>query len=297
MATSIAEAPPCNLCGSTIRVPLKDRKLAHLKKCPACQLVSVRSFPEREVLEDLYSEEYFRSANSELSGYDDYERDRYCIQKTADRRLDVIERNHVRRGRLLDVGCALGFFVEAAQRRGWDAEGIDISAHAVEYATGKLGVKARAGTLDSAGFEPDSFDVLTMWDVVEHFTDPLGQLKYCHSLIREEGLVAISTPDVGSAVAKVTGPRWMGYKLAQEHLYYFSRDTIGAMLDKAGFDVIETQQIGKDVALEFFARRLKMYAPPLAMVAGGVIDRLGLGRASIYVNPRDIVMVVARKRA
>lgn len=296
MATTTREAPPCNLCGSTVRVRLRNRKLAHLKKCPACQLVSVRTFPEPQELETLYSEEYFKSPNSELSGYDDYERDRYCIQKTADRRLDVIEQHHLRRGRLLDVGCALGFFVEAAQRRGWDAEGIDISAHAVRYAVEKLGVKARAGLLETAGFEAESFDVLTMWDVVEHFTDPLGQLRYCHTLLREDGLIALSTPDVGSLVAKVTGARWMGYKLAQEHLYYFSRDTICAMLDKAGFDVLDTRQIGKDVALEFFARRLRMYAPPLATVTGAVIERLGLGRASVYVNPRDIVMVVARKR-
>jgi 2-polyprenyl-3-methyl-5-hydroxy-6-metoxy-1,4-benzoquinol methylase len=296
MTTTSPAAPPCNLCGSTVRVRLKDKKLAHLKRCPACGLVSVRNFPAVEALQQLYSEDYFKSPNSELSGYDDYERDRYCILKTADRRLDVIERHNLRRGSLLDVGCALGFFVEAAQRRGWAAEGIDISAHAVQYAVDKLRVKARAGVLDQMNFEPDSFDVISMWDVVEHFTNPLAQLELCHTLLRKDGLIALSTPDVQSAVAKVTGARWMGYKLAEEHLYYFSRDTLCALLDKAGFDVLETQQIGKDVALEFFARRLRMYAPPLATVASTVIDKLGLGRASIYVNPRDIVFVVARRR-
>ena len=199
-------------------------------------------------------------------GYDDYARDRYCILKTASRRLDTIERYTPARGRLLDVGCALGFFLEEARRRGWEVDGVDISAHAIQYANEQLGIPARCGMLREAGFEQNSFDVLTMWDVIEHVTDPVEELKYCRDLLKTRGLIVLSTPDVASLVAKMTGAKWMGFKLAEEHLYYFSKRTISLALEKAGFEVLDVTSIGKDVALDFLARRLSSSARPRARV-------------------------------
>jgi 2-polyprenyl-3-methyl-5-hydroxy-6-metoxy-1,4-benzoquinol methylase len=246
-------------------------------------------------LREVYSKDYFRNDHSEVTGYEDYERDRYCILKTANRRLDVIGKYRRRPGRLLDVGCAYGFFLEAARKRGWDVDGIDISEHAVAYARDHLGLPAKAGVLEEAGYEPASFDVITAWDVVEHFPDPLRELQYLYTLLKPGGLLVLSTPDVGSPVARITGHRWMGFKLAEEHLYYFSRETIVEMLEEAGFDRTRTFHVGKDVALEFFARRLSLYVPPAAKAVDRAVAGLGLGRASVYVNPRDIIGVVAKK--
>lgn len=285
----------CPLCGNSTYVALGSDRLAHLWRCAFCDLVSVRRLPAPEDLHAVYGEAYFRNTRSEEMGYEDYEQDRYCIVKTAARRLETIEHHHPERGRLLDVGCALGFFADTARSRGWDAEGIDISGHAVEYATNELGLSARQGVLESAGYEPESFDVITMWDVIEHVTDPVAELRLVHRLLRPGGLLMLSTPDVGSRVAKTTGARWMGYKLAEEHLYYFDEKTIGLALDRAGFAVLEERPIGKDVSLDFFAKRLRLYAPPAASALAWGLDRAGLGRASIYVNPRDILSVVARK--
>ncbi len=287
---------PCALCGNGLFEDLKDSGLGHLRRCSTCGLVSVRTFPRADELRAVYGEAYFRNARSEESGYDDYEADRYCIVKTAGRRLDLIERYTPQRGRLLDVGCALGFFLETARRRGWEVEGVDISAHAVSYARDRLGLAARCGMLEEAGFTADSFDVLTLWDVIEHVPDPVANLEYCRSLLRDEGILVISTPDLGSRVARATGTRWMGYKLAEEHLYYFTRQTIGLALRKAGFDVLHTQAIGKDVALDFFTRRLALYAKPVASALSKGVEAARLGRASVYVNPRDILCVVARKQ-
>ena len=286
---------PCALCHNNLFRDLDDAKLSHLRRCATCGLVSVRHFPEPEELRAVYGEAYFRNARSEESGYDDYEADRYCIVKTAGRRLDLIERYTPQRGRLLDVGCALGFFLETARRRGWNVEGVDISEHAVSYARDELRLAARCGMLEEAGFEPGSFDVLTLWDVIEHVPDPVANLKYCRSLLGEGGVLVLSTPDVGSRVAKVTKSRWMGYKLAEEHLYYFSRRTISLALEQAGFEVLHKQSIGKDVALDFFGRRLALYAKPLAAGLNKAVSTMGLGRASVYVNPRDILCVVARR--
>lgn len=295
MTTRFRNSRPCGLCHNDLFESVGNPKLAHLCRCATCGLVCVRHFPDPEELRKVYSEDYFKSHDSALMGYDDYARDRYCILKTASRRLDTIERYTPARGRLLDVGCALGFFLEEARRRGWEVDGVDISAHAIQYANEQLGIPARCGMLREAGFEQNSFDVLTMWDVIEHVTDPVEELKYCRDLLKPRGLIVLSTPDVASLVAKITGAKWMGFKLAEEHLYYFSKRTISLALEKAGFEVLEVTSIGKDVALDFFARRLSIYAGPAAKLLGKGVDVAGLDRAAVYVNPRDILCAVARK--
>ncbi|MGI8927780.1 MAG: class I SAM-dependent methyltransferase [Tepidiformaceae bacterium] len=286
----------CNLCGSGEATPYAEG-LPHLVRCSGCGLVRVAQLPGLDRLEQVYSADYFRNESSHVVGYADYEQDKSLILRTSHRRLARLEVLRPRRGRLLDIGCAFGFFLQAANRRGWEVEGIDLSSHAVDYARRDLGDDAvRCGQLESAGYEPASFDLITLWDVVEHFTDPREKLAYCRELLRDDGLLVLSTPDAGSLAARLTGSHWMGFKLAEEHLYYFSRKTMHAMLERAGFEPVETFQVGKDVALELFAARLRLYAPPLAALVERVVRRAGRGRSSVYVNPRDIMCVVARKR-
>jgi hypothetical protein len=87
----------------------------------------------------------------------------------------------------------------------------------------------------------------------------------------------------------------MGFKLAEEHLVYFDRNTITLALAQANFEVERIKPIGKDVSLDFFTRRLRLYAGPLAWGLEKVIKAARLGRASVYANPRDILMVIARR--
>ncbi len=289
-------ASVCNLCGGTATLPLREASLQHLVRCPACGLVRVREMPTHDTVQKIYGEDYYRNANSHVVGYENYEADMPNILKTAQRRLRLIERYRPAPGRLLDVGCALGFFLEAARQRGWDATGIDVSAYAVAAAKKRLGSNVLCGQIQEMRFAEASFDVVTMWDVIEHTTNPLQQLQECHRVLKDEGLLVLCTPDIGSCVAKATGERWMGFKLADEHLYYFSRDTAQKMLNKAGFDPLQVFYIGKYVTLEFFFKRLALYAPCLAAVLGRLVTFCRMGHLSLYVNPCDIVCLVARKR-
>lgn len=294
MPDSFVNQHPCSLCQNDAFAEMANPKLSHLCRCLTCGVVCVKRYPPEEELRAIYGETYFKNDESAVMGYDDYEQDRANILRTAARRLREIERR-VPPGRLLDVGCALGFFLDEARRRGWTVEGIDISAHAARYAREKLDLPARSGLLRDAGFAKESFDVITMWDVIEHVRDPVAELSLCRDLLRPGGLVVLSTPDAGSPVARVTGARWMGYKLAEEHLYYFSRKTMTFALEKAGFQTQEIAGIGKDIDLAFFAKRLSMYTPRLAGALSHTLQRLHLEAKTLYVNPRDIMRVVARR--
>jgi len=251
--------------------------------------------PARTELDAVYGEAYFHSERSAEVGYADYAADRDAITRTADRRLAALERHAPLRGRLLDVGCALGFFMLAAQQRGWQVEGCDISAHAAAFAREELGLPARAGTLEEMAYEPSSFDAITMWDVIEHVIDPVAELRLAASLLRPGGVLALSTPDVGSLPARLARGRWMGYKLAEEHLTYFDRSTITRAVEMAGLDVVDIRTTGKDVSLAFAAERLALYAGPAARALGRALGAAGVAHRAVYLNPRDILCVTARR--
>lgn len=296
--TAVTEAPPegCHLCGAIAWAPLPDPRLAHLKSCGDCGLVRVREMPALHDLHGLYGPSYYASPESHIVGYENYEADRHNIVRTARRRLRLIERYHPTPGRLLDVGCALGFFMDAAREHGWQPTGVDLSSYAVRLAQDSGAGDAYCGELVDIGFADGSFDVVTLWDVIEHMRDPLGQLRECHRVLQDGGLLLLSTPDLGSLMARLTGARWMGFKLADEHLYYFSRRTIAQLLERAGFETIDAFHVGKHVTLAFFAKRLTIYLPRLASLTAGIFRLLRLEERSVYVNPHDIVFVVARKQ-
>jgi len=289
-------ATVCRLCGSSEIVSLGDARLDHLVRCGACGLVHVRDFPFAGDLQHVYGESYYRNTSSHVVGYEDYEADEANVLETAQRRLRQISRRKRAPGHLLDVGCAVGFFLEAARERGWQASGIELSSYAAERARTRVGCDVHCGELTDVRLPAGTFDVITLWDVVEHMADPLEQLTECRRIIKPDGLLALSTPDIGSLMAKLTGPRWMGFKLADEHLYYFSRATATELLDRAGFEVVQAFPVGKCIHVEFFVKRLGLYLPRLAGALMRLVRGTWLGERTIYVNPGDIICLVARPR-
>ncbi len=286
---------PCNLCGSTDQKSFCPGNGRGLVQCQACGLVYVSPRPDPEVLYKLYSETYFRNPDSGTVGYTNYLKDEPNIRRTFARRLKFLER-FVAPGRVLDVGCAAGFFLAEAQRRGWQAEGLDISAFAVKYSRDRLGLDTRHGNFLDLDYPEITYDLITMWDVIEHVPDPMGYLDKAATLLRPGGILALATPDVDSLPARLTGRRWVGYKLSEEHVYYFSTRTLTAMLDKAGFDVIHSRHVGKYVTMSLFLNRLGMYLPLVARIGQWLGRRLGLSEWSAYINPWDIVAITARRR-
>lgn len=290
------QATNCQLCNSTRISSLENERLSHLVQCADCGLVHVREFPYPHDLQLIYGEDYYRSAASHVVGYEDYEADEANVLNTARRRLRHISGYKPTPGDLLDIGCALGFFMDAAAQQGWRTVGIELSEYAAQSARVRVGSEVHWGELSAASLDANSFDVITLWDVVEHMSDPLGELRECRRVIRPDGLLALTTPDIGSLMAKLTGARWMGFKLADEHLYYFSRETAARLLGLAGFEVIQSFPVGKCISLEFFIKRLSLYLPSVAKLLMPLVRGTRLGHRSVYVNAGDIVCIVARPR-
>jgi hypothetical protein len=132
--------------------------------------------------------------------------------------------------------------------------------------------------------------------VIEHVPNPKSYIERAAELLKQGGVFVMATPDVDSIPAKLTGKRWVGFKLSEEHVYYFSARTLGKMLEDAGFEVVDTRHVGKYVTIRLFLDRLGMYLP----LVSGILQRLErafkLSERAAYVNPYDIMAITARKR-
>jgi SAM-dependent methyltransferase len=194
--------------------------------------------------------------------------------------------------RLLDVGCHIGVMIELAQARGWDAWGVEPSVWASEQARAR-GLRVITGTLDHAAIPENYFDVVTMWDVIEHLTDPAAEIRNVQRLLKPGGIFAIHTIDIESLFARLMGPRWPW--LMEMHLYYFSSRTLSKMLAQNGFQVIRSSAQGRYLRLGYFVTRLEPYSPRLYRASNAFVKRFNLGGVAIPVNFGDLFTLYARK--
>lgn len=194
--------------------------------------------------------------------------------------------------RLLDVGCHVGVFVEIAARHGWDAWGVEPSRWAATLAQ-QAGLQVVEGTLATAGFEEDTFDVITMWDVIEHVERPSAEVRQAFRLLKSGGMLAVHTMDIDSLFARLMGRRWPW--LMEMHIYYFSRRTLAMLLERAGFRVISVQPQGRYLRLGYLASRVAAFNQPLGRALGWLFARLRLSGRAIPINLGDLVTIYARK--
>lgn len=194
--------------------------------------------------------------------------------------------------RLLDVGCHVGVFVEIAARHGWDAWGVEPSHWAVAQAR-QAGLQVVEGTLATAGFEDAFFDVITMWDVIEHVEQPSAEVREALRLLKPGGMLVVHTMDLDSLFARLMGRRWPW--LMEMHIYYFSRRTLAALLERAGFQVVSVRPQGRYLRLGYLSTRVAAFSRPLGRGVGWLFDRLRLSERAIPINLGDLVTMYARK--
>ena len=295
----------CNLCGSRDVRWLYPSTLTNLTpnaddfrctsaaygvhppivRCNVCGLVYANPRWDSNVVRDSYSVVEDQTYVEEREG-------RVLTFSRNLKPLEALIGPNSKTRRLLDVGCHIGVMVELAQQRGWDAWGVEPSTWAAEQARAR-GLHVITGTLDSAEVPSDYFDVVTMWDVIEHLTDPAAELCNVHRVLKPGGIFAIHTIDIESWFARLMGKRWPW--LMEMHLYYFSPRTLRKMLEQTGYRVIHSSAQGRFLRLGYFATRLEPYSTPLYRALNAVISRMNWGSIAIPVNFGDLFTLYARK--
>ena len=211
---------------------------------------------------------------------------------TFERHLRPLEKIKAPPGKLVDVGAYTGVFVEIAAQHGWDAFGVEPSQWAVAQARDR-GLHMIEGTLASPELTDASFDVVTMWDVIEHVADPFGELTQADRLLKPGGLLVVHTMDIDSGFARLMGGRWPW--LMEMHIYYFSRRTLKYMLEKAGFTVIRIEPQGRYLRLGYFATRIGGFSPLLGRLLSKVFRVLHVNEMPVPLNFGDLVTAYALK--
>jgi len=273
-------SPPrsCNLCGENGFRLLYEKAGFSILRCGGCGLVFADPLPEEGRLRAIYGRDYFQGGL-----YRDY------TNEVSSRRADYQKwlgwfsrRTGLAGGRWLDIGCATGSFMAAARASGWEVRGLDVSPYCLEEARA-LGLSVSQGTARAIPGEWGDFDAVSMWDTVEHLRDPSAEVAAAARRLRAGGWFVASTGDVSSLAARLLGRRWW-FMLPPVHLYFFTRNTLEALMRKAGL---------LPVACRRFGRRLRL-GRALRLLCGAGSTAMDRG-PSLYFNALDIITVLARR--
>jgi len=172
-------------------------------------------------------------------------------------------------GRILDVGCGDGFFLNAIKDRGWEVHGMEISKEAVKSAKIKGLENVIYGTLDNAPYPENHFDVIRLWSVLEHLHDPVKTLRIAQRLLKQEGILILQVPNYKGAVARWTGHGWSAWDVPR-HLYHFSHQSMDILLEKSGYETIHwvTSSVGT------FPSSITKSPGLILRIMGLIIDKL-----------------------
>lgn len=197
-------------------------------ECHVCHFRWVDPVPAAAELVSIYTDpQYFSGAEV---GYADYLRAEASHRRLARRRLDHIERL-TSIGSILDMGCAAGFFLEEASRRGWRPAGVEIAPGMREEAERRIGARIFSSA-DEAAKRCGPFDVIAMWEYIEHVPAAAEDLQMASHMLSERGIIAISTPNTGHFLATEAPERWPEYR-PPAHLNFFTAATLSRLLERA----------------------------------------------------------------
>ncbi len=193
---------------------------------------------------------------------------------------------------LLDVGAYIGVFVEIAVETGWQACGVEPSEWAAAQAQGR-GLNVIHGTQDAPEITGCQFDVITMWDVIEHVDSPSDEMAKAYQLLKPGGWLVAHTMDIGSLTARLMGARWPWFM--DMHIHYFSQQTMRQMLEKNGFQVHWSGIQGRYLTAAYLASRVTAYNKPLGKMVTGLVNGLHLAKTAVPVNFGDLFTVYAQR--
>ncbi len=184
----------------------------------------------------------------------EYEQEREGRGQNFLRILKFIEKLRPLKGRLLDVGCATGIFLELARDRGWEVKGVEPSSWAVSVARSKK-LDVVQGDFEQVEFT-SLFDVITMIDLIEHVANPMSLVEKAKKVLKPGGLLVVVTPDIDSFAARIMGRWW--WHLRPPHLCFFSRRSLNYLASKVGFRILKMRHYVWNFSLHYLITRFQI---------------------------------------
>jgi SAM-dependent methyltransferase len=244
----------CNLCGqANAKVITQGGDLLlnkagdfKLVECRHCGLIYQNPKLTLEELPQYYPDTYqpyLKNPEDEASPTQ-----RFSNQHQVDRRCRHVIKHAPHQGHILDIGCATGLFLNGMKQAGWQTSGVELSTYAATYAQQQFGLSVFNGTVEAAAFPDEQFDVVTMWDVLEHVIDPLATLHEIRRILKPGGMLAVSLPNPIAFERYWFKDSWAGWDRPR-HLHLFTPDVLQAYFAKTGLKLKEIDSLGGRLGL------------------------------------------------
>lgn len=274
----------CNICGSEETVPVTVQSDYRVVRCVRCGLVYVNPRPDNESLKGIYDSYHQRNGKDES----DWKEIMALNFKSVS---SMLTRMYPSGGRLLDIGCGYGYFIETMERCGWHAEGIDPSSTTVAFA-GQNGLKVTETTIDEASFPDGSFNAVTMFYVLEHLTDPLAALKKVERMLVPGGVAVIRVPHT-TPLVRVLSIFGIKNNLYDPpfHLYDFSAASLRRIIKNSGFETVTVRPGEPTLPPSFLQKLISVstgYAAKfLYQISSGHILAPGVSKTAVALKSRS----------
>ena len=289
MLDRTAPTTPCTVCGRPDLSALLEKGGQRYCQCGRCGHIAMDPLPDLGDQEAFYKKQY---AEGVYKGYMDA---RPLKLRTFDRRLDAILRAVPTPGRMLDVGCASGAFVEAARSRGLDAWGVEQVPDAVLGAPAGVKPYLLVKNVEREELKGE-YGLVTFFDVLEHMREPQAFLGRMRSLLRPAGYIALTCPDRTHFLRYLMGKRWPHFQPFQ-HFHLFGGSDLRTFLEQGGFTVLEQRRVGKVLTWDYLSGQLEANN---AFLSRGMRTAAKLVPTAVRNWPMEIgigeIMAIARLR-
>ncbi len=251
--------------------------------CQNCQIVYVDELATQTEISTYY----------EIGEDPTYLAEQPARRLTFLRYLKRLEKFAPSKGKLLDVGTSTGLFVKLAKEAGWNATGLEPNVAAVKFAKRQYGLNLVNKPFTTKLFAKASFDAVTMWDVIEHFTDPISEMKKVSEILKPGGIFAFTTVDPDSRFAKALGTNWPWFM--DMHRVFLTRPVARNYLTKIGFGEVTFLPHFRNLSLGYLSTRFEAISPLLARLLGQAIVKSGLSQVVVPYYANDLYDCFARK--
>ena len=226
------EQTRCNVCGSREAETFLQLEAFSYQRCRNCGLVYQNPRPMFGDLKKRYGAHYF---TYEITNQENF----FNLMKLGLRDIgfDDLFQMESGRKRFLDIGCATGLLLNHMKKKGWDCYGVEICRESAEYGMENFGLDIFTGTLEEAAFPNCFFDAIHFSHLIEHVPDPIGLLIEVKRILKPEGYIVLTTPNVAGLQARVAGMNWRS--AIPDHVYLFSKKTMRRLLRKTGFEILK----------------------------------------------------------
>lgn len=252
---------------------------SNLLKCIRCGFIRAKDKYYKQDSTKLYNQNYFSGLD-----YENYASEKEALQKNFKDRLARI--NYFKhKGKLLEIGCAHGYFLQIASKQ-FKTYGIDLNQQITKIAKeNSPASQIYTGDLTQTKFKKNYFDIVCMFDTIEHLKQPDDYLKKAYSLLKSNGIIVIETGDIGSTLARIQGKKWR-LITPPTHLNYFSNITLDKILIKNHFQVVKKSYVPFwRTLLQIIFRITRVNIP------------IWFSKLVISINTYDLLFVIAKKQS